>query len=1383
MANLFSNLIDKVSQFGDVFDAQRRAREAAAQAQAVQAKLNTTLQAKQSLPVAQPKPTVTPVQIKPPQPQPAIRPAYAPIKPPQTTISQVSTPPRDRTLDVARPAQVTKIQPQPLAPEPPPKSTFETIKEGAKKEFGQIQEKTQKLISPIPTKTEIESEYSRLTQEGVSPEEAAKRISDFTRKKAVEGGAAPVNLRVELENGRPTRKGFAFDPFFVGELTRVGKNAVSKLGRAGLREIAEHTNPAEIKLLLQRAGLSDEIAERLSQKLGNITDITQVEKEILEGAEREIAERGAKTGKEAAEDIRKGKAEPEGQKPKQTPEAPRRPPEIVSPEARVGKNIFEDLKPGRGPEPRAPEAPPVRPPEVTPERPPEVPEKPIESEKPPVVEEPRTPEPTPEPIAGKDPEVLKVPKAGEGVGVLPSEGAAVSKRFSSKVRPDLELEANTVIGARDPLDRISEETKGKIVSKINASLDEARGISKELSDSGFDVPEEGRRAFRDASGRINIILGESTRSGAGTPDRILLALSPDGKSGTIRRSLSPIEEGSFIKRSPKKSLEDQGNILGGGKGGDVPVPKSSPGKGGSDGTELRFGKAVKESPETSPELKKNLEERDLNRPVLPNKEIVDKAKARIEKSPDEAVAYITGGKEADAEQVATSIELIRKFQRDGRFEAAGDVAETIAEKLRRAGQTVQAAKLYAHLKPETILLQAQKIVSKLNAGKFRWQKDVKLGKDTIEQISTLAKRMGEATDPFMKVELGQEIQSILSKIPEPGILKKVSTIQTMAQLLNPKTVLTRNPLGNEIFYRLERVNKYAASAVDFARSTLTGADRQVTFHSVKQGEYWKNWLAGLKAGWKGVSPSGLDTQFEIHAPAFKEKWNPLTYLEKALGVSLRSFDHAAYKRGVNQTLGELGWLQARNEGLTGAARREAAKNHANNASDKMLQIADDYGKYITFQDNNVLSKTLSGVKKTLNLGQDFGIGDLVIKYPKTPGALIMRGLDYSPAGFLRSAYLVSEPFLKRGAKADVREIEVALSRAITGTLGLTGLGYYLADKGIITGRSEENKKVTGLEKSIGGGRYQVNLSALKRWALSGFQDTSIQENDRLYTYDWAQPVALALSLGANMNEAVVSSEQKRATRGLLAGVPGTAESSISGAIESITEQPLFTGIKNLFGGQGPVQAGLDVVEGMPSSFTPTLLNQFRQVVDPVQRETWNPSLLSRSINRVKARLPGLSESLPKRFDVFGKESKVMENPNAFNIFLNPGFTSTYRPTPAAQLVLEIYDSLGETKQLPRVAPRYLVFQGKRVNLTGGQISAFQENIGKATEAIFSGLAGDKRFQSLPNDKKADALNYVLGKIYAKQRFLILTPEQKMGLIEGMSPEQRNAFAKDLKSSL
>ena len=802
--------------------------------------------------------------------------------------------------------------------------------------------------------------------------------------------------------------------------------------------------------------------------------------------------------------------------------------------------------------------------------------------------------------------------------------------------------------------------------------------------------------------------------------------------------------------------------------------------------ERGFAKTVRETAETPKVIKEELKESPLTYKPAPMGKDIEAAQIRVKESPQKAREFLESADSLDmsksgGEVTATGIELMRHYAKNGDYLSEINVVESLAGKLTKAGQEINAAKVYTQMSPEGALLKAQRIVNQFNKSKWFYQKEIGLTEDVAKNIWEVADAMRKATGDA-KIELGWELERLFNSIKPPGMLKQISTIQTIAQLLNPKTIVTRNPLGNEIFYRLERLSRYVATPIDIVKSAITGAERTITFRTVKQGEYWKNWLTGARAGWKGVSPAGLGTQFEVYAPVFKGKWNPLTYLEKTLGATLKSFDFAAYSRAKNQLIGEMGYLKSLNAGYKGAEKIAMAKKFASELDNNLLQIADNYGKYITFQDNNVISVGLQKVKRGLNVGKDFGLGDLINKYPRTPGALLMRGLEYSPVGFLRSAYLIAEPLLK-GKAVNSAEVLMALSRAITGTLGATGLGWYLADKGIITGEAPTDKDLAAMERGIGGGQYRINLSALKRWVFSGFLDeaTKKQKGDWMYSYDWAQPVALSISLGANANQQMKEAELKKENRGKLAGVPGTIASSLGGAVETIVEQPVLQGIKRFFGGYDIIGSIEATVESMPSSFTPTILNQVRQVEDPISRETYDPSMLNRMVNKMISRIPFLAKELPVKYDTLGNEIKFPQTPNLFNIFFNPGFISQYKPSDAANLVIQIYNESGETKQFPKVAPKSLIFQGKTIQLDGEQISKFQENIGKKTELMFGELARSG-FAELPNDEKANTLNYLLGKIYQQERFGILTQEQRKALINSFDEKQKEKFVKDLISN-
>jgi hypothetical protein len=598
------------------------------------------------------------------------------------------------------------------------------------------------------------------------------------------------------------------------------------------------------------------------------------------------------------------------------------------------------------------------------------------------------------------------------------------------------------------------------------------------------------------------------------------------------------------------------------------------------------------------------------------------------------------------------------------------------------------------------LSEVQKITNKsLKNGKLEANDAENLRKFALS-INTMS---GDA-----KIEATQELQATLQALERPSLLQQISATQTIAQLLNPKT-LVRNAVGNEIFYRMERINKLVATPIDWARVKTFGGQRAVTFKTNNQGQYWKNWLKGFKAGKKGVNPEGLSTQYDLRPNSFNGKWNPLRYMERALGASLKSFDYAGYKRAVNNTIGELATLRATNEGLTGLTKKQAIEKYIREVDENVLQIADQYGKYLTFQDNNILSVGLQKFKKGLNFGQEFGMGDLIIKYPKTPGALLARSLEYSPAGFLKSAYALAKPvFNKQFAWNDVIE---SFTRALIGTAGVSGIAWFLADKGILSGTSGKDFDVMELEQMAGKKEYSLNIDGLLRWIENGFNpdEAEVKENDRFITYNWAQPVATAISIGSNVNQNMKTSGEFKVGQ----AVYGAA----NGALDTMVEQSVLQGVKKAFTsypGQTTGDKITDIAGDLPSSFVPTALNQVRQFTDNTQRNTYDPLKMPMFTNRAKNKIPVLASKLPPNYNTLGNKKEVYQGKSnsLFNVFLNPAFVSRYNPTPEAKMVLDIINNTGDTTVAPRRAQKYLTIDGKRYDLTTEQYSEYQRRLGE-----------------------------------------------------------------------
>ncbi|SNX67816.1 hypothetical protein SAMN05877753_10220 [Bacillus oleivorans] len=634
------------------------------------------------------------------------------------------------------------------------------------------------------------------------------------------------------------------------------------------------------------------------------------------------------------------------------------------------------------------------------------------------------------------------------------------------------------------------------------------------------------------------------------------------------------------------------------------------------------------------------------------------------------------------------------------------------------------------------LTQAEKVVDKAIREKT-------LSPDMADELLRLSKQLLDATGDA-KFDASMELQAALVRLEQPTFAQMIASTHYQAMLLNPLTVI-RNIIGNEVFYRIDRASKLLTVPIDAIRSKITGAKRTIVFNTGQFNwknyfdptrDYWKGMKMGGKAGWKGVNPLGINTAYDLRSPAFSSnaqnlgpvkkmlvsKYNPLRWTEKLLGVTMRSFDTAGYLRAYNQMLREQATLRAMNEGLKGRALREAADRYFLEADENLMAIADQYGKYATFQDNTALARGLTKVKeganklstKALTLGmaetKDFGLGSLILPFPKTPANLVMRALEYSPAGLIRSVNLIKN-YLRMGKNPlDAREAQLALSRAIIGTGGLSGLGFILAEKGVLTSAGHSDYEVRELERMAGKQPNSINISALERFVFNGFNlsDLELRRGDTFVSYDWAQPLALSIALGTGISQANKESENPTVSQKIIrAG---------DSAINTIVNMSSLSGINRIVSGP-PNETWSEKLAGSMASaggsFVPTLANQFRKAGDNTARNTNDPTFKEVFQNRALNRIPGYQQQLPPSYNTFGEKEELYPNQsnNLFNVFLNPSYVSQYNPSEEAQVLLDYINQTGDKTAAPRLAPKTL----DGYKLTGEEQSEMQRIMGEETK--------------------------------------------------------------------
>jgi hypothetical protein len=592
------------------------------------------------------------------------------------------------------------------------------------------------------------------------------------------------------------------------------------------------------------------------------------------------------------------------------------------------------------------------------------------------------------------------------------------------------------------------------------------------------------------------------------------------------------------------------------------------------------------------------------------------------------------------------------------------------------------------------------------------------------------------------------LDTVAAQVP-PTTLRKISTIQTMAQLLNPKTFI-RNIIGNAGFAAFENVSDILGAGIDKGLSLITGKRTRMLPDLNAQ---IKGFARGAKVGFedaiRGVDTSmiGKGGKHEIGELTFRGQkvlgssvlGGALSGLERSMGVALKAPDRAFYQAAFE---GELTNMMR----IAGAAE----------PTPQMVEFAHLQALRRTFQDDNVISRSLGGLKKLLNGGKEWGAGDLLIKYPKTPGAILDRGIEYSPAGMLRPVFelagAVSGGKLT-GKTFDQRKFVDALARSTVGTAGLVGTGMMLYRLGILTGKPDKQPNIADLEQNQGMGQYKINLSALKRWVMSGFNPnvTKPKAGDVSYSYDWVQPASIGITAGANIQEG----------RGL--GAANTATQLVEGATsvaDTLVEQPLFTGLRRFFSamsyGGSIGQALSSTLKDVPASFVPTFFNQIRQISDNTSRETYDPQVLQEAWNRVKNRIPGVASTLPERSQlVGGKRETYQDSPTGknslFNVMFNPGFVQTVKEDPEMQELLRLYEQTGESKQVPDFVNKKQKILGQEFQLSADQFADMSRYVGEQSEKRLKKIIENPAYDKYSDADKVAFISRNMSRIMAEAK--------------------------------
>lgn len=587
---------------------------------------------------------------------------------------------------------------------------------------------------------------------------------------------------------------------------------------------------------------------------------------------------------------------------------------------------------------------------------------------------------------------------------------------------------------------------------------------------------------------------------------------------------------------------------------------------------------------------------------------------------------------------------------------------------------------------------------------------------------------------------------------------KISTFQTISHLLNMRTAL-RNLTSNQVFDLVDSAANNLATIPDMVIGAFTGK-RTVGVN--------KSWLSEMKrAGAKqGAGRNLLEVRLDV-SPDDRQKskygtagrrtnsmassnafGRILSHLEEVMGYELNTTDefHKGSVRG--ETLESLARF---------VERGDITQEQAN-------AWAEEEALYRSFQDDTLVGNIMGELKTLLNVigfgdsgkknsrGRtihDFGLGDLVVKYTQVPGALIHRGIEYSPLGYAKMVYdlAIAKDSLVRTQKRgeDVanaqRKLALDIGRATTGS-GLITLFAVLAKAGLLRRDDDDkDKNAKAMHAAQGLSGTQLNVTALGRWI--GGEDAEPQDGDVLADIGFLEPLDSLMTIAtllANDKDLSLSDIGVKSLDGVWKAISNTsAMQTISNIISTVQYHDEANDLPLYF--QIPIEIASDSISG----FIPSPVRQLAQATDTTYRDQYRSKNVNDQIRaKVANSIPGVRTLLAPKITPLGEDKKYQKPLlNYLNATLNPGNVSVYQASNVVDELNRVYGETEDSKIWPeRNAPYSFTANEEKYTLTPDERTQYQRTRGQSTAKIMEEVMGTSWYKAMDGTAQAEVLNWI-----------------------------------------
>lgn len=644
----------------------------------------------------------------------------------------------------------------------------------------------------------------------------------------------------------------------------------------------------------------------------------------------------------------------------------------------------------------------------------------------------------------------------------------------------------------------------------------------------------------------------------------------------------------------------------------------------------------------------------------------------------------------------------------GDGKATAELLSLYAQMETTAGQAVQAASILRKLAPSDQLYAAKRVVSELEKTIQKNYKDLEI---TIDP--SLIEEFNQQTDQAGRDAVLDKIyQNVADQVPAKW-KDKWNAWRYMAMLFNPRTHI-RNIVGNVGFQPLRWTKDRVAATIEAGVSKVSGGrlgrTKSFAANPALYKAAWADW-SNVRDVLSGNKYDDIRTEINSRRRIFRTA--PLEAGRKINSWALEAED-AIFKR-ITYADALAGYLQS--NGVT-------AEQMRNNTVDaQILSRARDYAGRealkATYQDRNMVSD------KVVQIARDLGpAGEAVLPFKRTPANILVRGMEYSPAGFFKAiTYDLIQ--IKLGRMTGAEAID-HIASGLTGS-GLMALGAYLFAQGIVTSGGGDDEGQDAINDLTGVQNYALNLPGGGN-----------------ITLDWLAPEALPFFMGVELMDSM--------------GQGGNTAESISAALKSISDPMLeLSMLQSLNDVIDSVSFSENKLGALASSalvsyFTqpiPTFGGQIERSAEDVRMTTYTdknlrlPTDLQYAIGRASARIPGWDYQQMPYIDAWGREDS--SGPlwlRMANNFLNPAYTSNKQVTPVDEEIQRIYNQTGDKSVVPSRPERYITVDGERIDLSKEKYEQYATKRGQMQFEMLGNIIDNPTYRSMSDTDKAFVIDSV-----------------------------------------